>query len=89
MQIDDRAYENWDMQGEGLSHADLHRIVRLLDKREVLRLFGGTKPINTATLYRGIRQGRFPKPMKVGGSSRWLRTECEAVLQAMVEGRQS
>ena len=61
----------------------------LLDKGEVCRYFGGSKPINPATLYRGIRQGRFPKPIRVGGSSRWLRTECEQVLQAMVDGRVS
>jgi predicted DNA-binding transcriptional regulator AlpA len=59
----------------------------LLDKAEVCRLFGGTKPINAATLYRGIRLRRYPQPVKVGGSSRWLRAECEQVLQAMVEGR--
>jgi predicted DNA-binding transcriptional regulator AlpA len=62
----------------------------LLDKAEVCRLFGGTKPINPATLYRNIRAGRFPRPVKVGpGTSRWLRQECEAVLRGMVEGRVS
>jgi len=60
----------------------------LLDKAEACRFFGGSKPLNPATLYRGIRQGRFPKPVKVGpGTSRWLRTECVAVLAAMVAGR--
>ena len=60
----------------------------LLDKVEVCRFFGGTRPINAATLYRGIAKGRYPKPVHVGpGSSRWLRSECEAVLQAMVDGR--
>jgi predicted DNA-binding transcriptional regulator AlpA len=60
----------------------------LLDRAEVLRIFGGTKPINAATLYRGIRQGRYPSPVKVGpGSSRWLREECEQALRSMVEGR--
>jgi predicted DNA-binding transcriptional regulator AlpA len=60
----------------------------LLDRVEVCRLFGGTKPINPATLYRGIKLGRYPKPIKVGpGSSRWLRSECEAALRVMVEGR--
>ena len=60
----------------------------LLDKAEVCRLFGGSKPINASTLYRGIKLGRYPKPIKVGpGSSRWLRAECEAVLRSMVEGR--
>jgi predicted DNA-binding transcriptional regulator AlpA len=65
-------------------------IEHLMDRGEVCRYFGGSKPINTATLYRGIRQGRYPKPIKVGpGSSRWLRAECEAALQAMVDGRVS
>jgi predicted DNA-binding transcriptional regulator AlpA len=60
----------------------------LLDRREACRFFGGSKPIDASTLYRGIRQGRYPRPVKVGpGSSRWLRSECEAALQAMVEVR--
>jgi predicted DNA-binding transcriptional regulator AlpA len=60
----------------------------LLDRGEVCRFFGGTKPIHAATLYRGIREKRFPKPVKVGpGSSRWLRSECETALRSMVEGR--
>jgi predicted DNA-binding transcriptional regulator AlpA len=60
----------------------------LLDRRRVCEFFGGTRPLNPATLYRGIRTGRFPAPVKIGpGSSRWLRAECEAALQAMVEGR--
>ena len=46
------------------------------------------RPINPATLYRGVRKGRYPKPVKVGpGSSRWLRAECEAALAQMAEGR--
>jgi predicted DNA-binding transcriptional regulator AlpA len=60
----------------------------LLDRGEVCRLFGGTKPINASTLYRGIRQGRYPRPIKVGpGSSRWLRDECEAILRQLAEDR--
>jgi len=58
--------------------------MNLLTRKEVCRFFGG---INPATLYRKIRQGVLPKPVKIGGSSRWLRTECEAALQAMVDGR--
>jgi len=61
----------------------------LLDRAEVCRWFGGTKPLNASTLYRGIRKGRFPQPVRVGGSSRWLRSECEAALRSMVEGRVS
>jgi len=61
----------------------------LLDRKEVLSFFGGTRPIDASTLYRGIKLGRFPQPIKVGGSSRWLREECELALQAMVDGRAS
>jgi len=62
----------------------------LLDRREVCRFFGGSKPIDASTLYRGIREGRYPKAVKVGpGSSRWLRTECEAVLQSIIDRRAS
>ena len=61
----------------------------LLDRNGVCRMFGGNRPINPATLYRKIRQGVLPKPVKIGGSSRWLRGECEAALQTMVEGRAS
>ena len=60
----------------------------LIDKREVCRLFGGTKPIDASTLYRGIAAQRYPKPVKVGpGSSRWLRSEVEACLRQMTEAR--
>jgi predicted DNA-binding transcriptional regulator AlpA len=80
------AYENWDMSGEG----PIDLPWDLLDKRAVCRMFGGSRPINVATLYRGIRKGRYPRPVKVGpGSSRWLRSECEASLKAMVDGRVS
>ena len=60
----------------------------LLDRDAVCAFFGGTRPINPATLYRGVRKGRYPKPVKVGpGSSRWLRAECEAALAQMAQGR--
>ncbi len=62
--------------------------MELLDKREVCRFFGGSKPIDSATLYRWIKLGRAPKAVKVGpGSSRWLKSECETALRSMVEGR--
>ena len=60
--------------------------MNLLNRHEVCHYFGG---INPATPYRKIRQGVLPKPVKIGGSSRWLRSECEAALQRMVDGRAS
>jgi predicted DNA-binding transcriptional regulator AlpA len=57
----------------------------LLSKADVCQLLGG---INPSTLYRGIREGRYPKPVKVGPqSSRWLRDEVEATLRKMSEAR--
>ncbi len=62
----------------------------LLTMREVCRWFGGSRPIDPATLYRGVRAGRYPAPVKIGpGSSRWLLAECEAALAAMIEGRRA
>ena len=56
----------------------------LLNRRDVCAYFGG---INPSTLYRGIKAGRFPRPVRIGGSSRWLRQECEAVLRGLIDGR--
>jgi len=62
----------------------------LLDVKETCRFFGGSRPINVATLYRGISAKRYPAPIRVGAnSSRWLRRECEAALQAMIERRRT
>ncbi len=60
----------------------------LLDRTAACKFFGGTKPIHPASLYRGVRQGRYPRPVKVGSLSRWLRSECEAALAAMAGARQ-
>jgi predicted DNA-binding transcriptional regulator AlpA len=65
----------------------MHPQPALLDRRAACEFFGGSRPINPATLYRGIRARRYPQPVKVGGSSRWLRIECEAALARMAEAR--
>jgi predicted DNA-binding transcriptional regulator AlpA len=58
----------------------------LLDRRAVCRLLGGSRPINPSTLYRNIPR-LFPPPIKVGGSSRWVRSEIEAALTALAVRR--
>jgi predicted DNA-binding transcriptional regulator AlpA len=58
--------------------------LELLDRRAVCALFGN---IHAATLYRHVRAGVVPQPVKVGALSRWLRSECETALSRMVEGR--
>jgi predicted DNA-binding transcriptional regulator AlpA len=42
---------------------------------------------NPSSVYRYIKRGLWPKPIHVGGSSRWLRHEVEAALARMVEAR--
>ena len=59
---------------------------RLWAVETVLAYFGGEKPINISTLYRGIRTGRYPRPINVGGA-RWVAEECEAALAAIIEKR--
>jgi predicted DNA-binding transcriptional regulator AlpA len=57
----------------------------LLTIKDVCVFFGG---LNASTIYRGIRCGRYPAPVRVGlNTSRWLRHECEACLSAMVARR--
>ncbi|EMO7837562.1 AlpA family phage regulatory protein [Morganella morganii] len=34
--------------------------------------------------YKQIQEGRFPKPIKFGSSSRWLTSEVDAWLQARI-----
>ena len=60
----------------------------LLDREAVCVYFGGSRPIDPATLYRGCKAGRYPRPVKIGpGSSQWLRSECEEALQTMIAQR--
>jgi predicted DNA-binding transcriptional regulator AlpA len=59
----------------------------LLDRRTLCALLGGSRPLNSATIYRLIKKGLLPAPIKVGSSSRWLRTEIETALRSMVEAR--
>jgi predicted DNA-binding transcriptional regulator AlpA len=61
----------------------------LMDVGETCRFFGGTNsPLNPATLYRGIKAGKYPPPVKIGrGTSRWVRGECERALRRMIAER--
>ncbi len=61
----------------------------LLSKGEVCRLIGGTeKPIHPATLYRGIRASRYPRPVMVSPNvARWSRAEVEAALLGLMNRR--
>jgi predicted DNA-binding transcriptional regulator AlpA len=50
--------------------------------------FGGDRPLNASTLYRGIKAKRYPAPVRVGpNSSRWVRSECLAARQKLIAAR--
>ena len=50
--------------------------------------FGGDKPLNPSTLYRGIKAKRYPAPVRVGpNSSRWLRSECHTAREKLIAAR--
>src|ERR1700737_3570933 len=61
----------------------------LIDIHGVREFFGGSRPIDVATVYRFIKRGRIPKPIKIGGSARWLRSECQIALTRMIAARDS
>jgi predicted DNA-binding transcriptional regulator AlpA len=52
----------------------------------VLRFFGGDRPIHYATLYRGIKAGRYPPPVSIGPNTRrWLRSQCREARQKLID----
>lgn len=60
----------------------------LLDTRAVCQFFGGSKPLDPATLYRGVRAGRYPKPFRISPRrNRWKLDECQAALKVLVAKR--
>jgi predicted DNA-binding transcriptional regulator AlpA len=62
--------------------------IEFWDRPAVLKFFGGSRPLHVSTLYRGMKSGRYPKPVHVSGNSvRWLRSECEAAAQRMLAAR--
>ena len=62
--------------------------MELLTCKEVGLLFGGSRPLHQSTVWRWAKSGKLPRPVKLsGGTTRWLRSEIEAVLARMVAGR--
>jgi predicted DNA-binding transcriptional regulator AlpA len=72
-------------QGEAPNQPDT---IEFLDRPAVLKFFGGSRALHTSTLYRGISDGTYPRPVKVSSSAvRWLRSECEAAAHRMLAAR--
>jgi predicted DNA-binding transcriptional regulator AlpA len=48
----------------------------LLDEEAACRFLGGSRPIHPTTLWRGVKVGRYSKPIKISKQAvRWLRNE--------------
>lgn len=59
--------------------------IDLIDRAETCRELGG---ISSATLYRGVAAGRYPKPISVGPNTvRWVKPEIRACKRAMMAAR--
>ena len=43
--------------------------------------------VHRSSVYRLVRRGEWPKPLKLGASSRWLATEVDAALQRAADAR--
>jgi hypothetical protein len=61
----------------------------MLTMAETQVFFGGpTRPIHSSTLYRGVANGVFPRPVWIGPNSvRWLKSECVQARQKLIDGR--
>jgi predicted DNA-binding transcriptional regulator AlpA len=62
--------------------------IELCDADESCRVLGGSKPINRATLYRGVKEGRYPRPIHLGpATSRWIKAELLDCVRARIAER--
>ena len=62
----------------------------LLDVYAACQFIGGTRPLNPSTLWRGVKAGRFSKPIKIGVQSvRWRRGDLLADIERMNADRDS
>jgi predicted DNA-binding transcriptional regulator AlpA len=52
----------------------------------VARYFGGTRPLNRSTIYRGIKLGIYPAPFHPSPNvARWLPSWCRAARQRLID----
>jgi predicted DNA-binding transcriptional regulator AlpA len=60
----------------------------LLDTSAACQFLGGTRPINPSTLWRGIKAGRYSRPIKIGKQAvRWRKSELAADIERMAAER--
>lgn len=62
--------------------------IEFWDKQTVVEFFGGSRPLSIATLYRGMANGVYPRPVKTSANcARWIADECRATAQRMIAAR--
>lgn len=57
--------------------------MELISRDEVLALL----QIRNTALYENIKRGIIPAPIKIGGSSRWVKAEIDALVARLMEDR--
>ncbi len=60
-----------------------HNSKTLIGVKSVAELIGGSP----STVWRRVKDGLLPKPIKFGGMTRWSRAEIEAVIEAALAAR--
>src|SRR5262249_44962113 len=80
------------MRADISAHPDAERVVTeivddgLYDLGFVCAYFGGNKPLHPATIYRGIDDGRYPRPVRPSPNvNRWVGKELLAAKQAIID----
>jgi hypothetical protein len=63
-------------------------IPELLDETAACLFLGGSKPLDGSTLWRGVKEGRYSRPIYVSAQTvRWQRTDLQSDLDRMVAER--
>lgn len=67
----------------------LSELTELLDANATCALIGGNKPINKATLWRGVKAGLYPQPIKITpNANRWKRSEIVEAIEQRAKARE-
>ncbi|WP_422528339.1 helix-turn-helix transcriptional regulator [Serratia fonticola] len=64
---------------------DISAILLLNDKMVCMTFITEFTGLTDKWFYKLIKDGAFPKPIKLGRSSRWLQSEVEAWMKARIE----
>lgn len=59
----------------------------MTDELITMKNFRAVSKLGSTSIYAGIKAGIFPKPIKIGRSSRWLRSEVEAAIANLAAQR--